>query len=124
LDFVFTGEVPAFITQVAHPTSVVFALDLSLVVPFLVVGAIWLWQREPWGYVLAAVLNVKGAVYMLALSAVSVSAARAGLPDASAQLPIWGLLGLGFIAASVFLLGNPIRKSARGSLEVSKQGTD
>jgi len=106
LSFVVTGQVPQFIIKVAHPTSVVFALDLSLVVPFLILGAIWLWKRQPWGYVLAAILNVKGAVYILALAGVSVSAARAGFPEALAELPLWGLLCLGFIWASLFLLGN------------------
>jgi hypothetical protein len=106
LSFVVSGQVPQFIIDVAHPTSVVFALDLSLVVPFLALGAIWLWQRQPWGYVLAAILNVKGAVYMLALAAVSVSAAKAGFSGTSAELPMWGLLCLGFLLASLFLLRN------------------
>jgi hypothetical protein len=106
LSFVVSGQVPQFIIDVAHPTSVVFALDLSLVVPFLILGAIWLWKRRPWGYVLAAMLNVKGAVYMLALAGVSVVAAQAGFTEATAELPLWGLLGLGFLVASLFLLGN------------------
>ena len=106
LSFVVTGQVPQFITEVAHPTSVVFALDLSLVVPFLILGAIWLWKRQPWGYVLAAILCVKGAVYMLGLAGVSLSAAQAGFPDSSTQMPLWGLLSLGFLAASLFLLAN------------------
>jgi hypothetical protein len=106
LSFVVTGKVPDFILKVEHPTSVVFALDLSLVVPFLVSGAIWLWKRQPWGYVLVAILSVKGTLYMLALAAVSVMAIEAGFPEASAELPLWGVLGLGFLAASLFLLGN------------------
>jgi hypothetical protein len=106
LGFVFSGQVPQFITDVGHPTAIVFALDLSLVVPFLVLGAIWLWQRRSWGYVLAAILNVKGAVYMLALAGVSVAQAQAGFPEALTQLPLWGVLSLGFLVASLFLLGN------------------
>jgi hypothetical protein len=106
LSFVLTGQVPQFIIDVAHPTSVVFALDLSLVVPFLILGAIWLWQRQPWGYIMAAILCVKGTVYMLALATVSLSAAQAGFPEASAQLPLWGVLSAGFLVASMFVLGN------------------
>jgi hypothetical protein len=106
LGFVFTGQVPQFIVDVGHPTSVVFALDLSLVVPFLVLGAIWLWQRRPWGYLLAAISCVKGTVYMLALAVASVWQARAGFPEALAQLPLWGALSGGFLAASLFLLSN------------------
>jgi hypothetical protein len=106
LSFVVTGQVPEFLLKVEHPTSVVFALDLSLVVPFLVLGAIWLWKRQPWGYVLAALLSVKGTVYMLALATISIMAAEAGFPEDSAQLPLWGSLGLGFLVASLFLLAN------------------
>jgi hypothetical protein len=109
LSFVVSGQVPEFILKVGHPTSIVFALDLSLVVPFLVLGAIWLWKRQPWGYLLAAILNVKGAVYMLALAAVSVSVAKAGLQTAS-ELPLWGFLSLGFLVASLSLLGNLIQQ--------------
>lgn len=51
--------------------TLVFALDLSLIVPAMVTGAIWLWQRRPWGYVLAAMMTVKGATYGLALVAMA-----------------------------------------------------
>ncbi|MGD8736138.1 MAG: hypothetical protein PVJ85_05210, partial [Anaerolineae bacterium] len=112
LSFVFSGQVPEFLLKVEHPTSVVFALDLSLVVPFLVLGAVWLWKRQPWGYVLAAILSVKGTVYMLALAAVSAMAVKAGFSEASAELPRWGVLGLGFLVANLFLLGNV--RSVRG----------
>lgn len=53
--FITTGQLPPIVIQTGHPTSLVFALDLSLVVPVLVLGAIWLWKRRPWGYVLAAI---------------------------------------------------------------------
>ena len=106
LGFVVTGEVPEFITKVAHPTSIVFALDLSLVVPFLVLAGIWLWQRRPWGYLLAAIMSVKGAVYMLALAAVSLAAVQAGFPESGGELPLWGLLAAGFLVASLFLILN------------------
>jgi hypothetical protein len=112
LSFVATGQVPEFINKVAHPTSVVFALDLSLVVPFLILGAIWLWKQEPWGYVLAAILCVKGTVYMLALVALSTAAMTADFPSVSGELPLWGLLSLGFLTASLSLVGNV--KSVQG----------
>ncbi len=106
LDFVFTGQVPEIVTLTGHPTSIVYALDLSLVVPWFVLAAIWLWQRRPWGYVLATLLNVKGAVYMLALSAVTVSAVRAGASDDLAQVGLWGTIGVLSVIASAVLLRN------------------
>jgi hypothetical protein len=45
-------------------------------------------------------------VYMLALVAVSLNAERAGFPAAASEMPLWGLLCLGFVVASVVLLGN------------------
>ena len=106
LGFVATGQLPPIIILTGHPTSVVFALDLSLVVPFFVLGAIWLWQRRPWGYVLAAIVNVKGAVYMLALSAVTVSVVQAGASEDLSQVALWGFIGAGSLIASLFLLGS------------------
>jgi hypothetical protein len=106
LSFVVTGQVPEIVMLTGHVTNVVFALDLSLVVPWFVLGAIWLWQRRPWGYVLASVVNVKGAVYMLALSAVTVSAVRAGESDDLSQVGLWGFIGVASLVASLLLLGN------------------
>jgi hypothetical protein len=106
LKFVVTGQVPEIVTSTGHLTNIVFALDLSLVVPWFVLGGIWLWQRRPWGYVLATILNVKGTVYMLALSAVTVSAVRAGASEDLAQVGLWGTIGFGSLIASLVLLGN------------------
>lgn len=104
LAYVFTGEVPAVVAAVGHPTNVIAALDLSLVVPLMLIAGIWLWQRRPWGYVLAVVANVKGAVYMLALSAATVTALRAGASEEASQLALWIPIGAGSLVASAALL--------------------
>jgi len=106
LSFVFTGRVPEIVSLTGHVTNIVFALDLTLVVPWFVVGAIWLWQRRPWGYVVATIMNVKGAVYMLALSAATVSGVRAGVSDDLSQVGLWAFIGGGSLIASVVLLAN------------------
>jgi hypothetical protein len=72
LGYVFTGQVPEIVINIKHPTNMISALDLSLAVPFGLLGAVWLWKRQPWGYVLAVMWNVKGAVYMAALSTATV----------------------------------------------------
>jgi hypothetical protein len=104
IGFIVTGELPAIVVATGHPTSVVFAIDMSLLVPGLVVGGIWLWQHRPWGYLLAGILNIKGAVYSLALAVGSWQAARAGIPGAAAQLRFWGLLSIGGTIASAAVL--------------------
>jgi len=106
LGFVVTGQLPQIVVKTGHPTNVIPALDLSLLVPILVLGAAWLWKRQPWGYVLAAMSIVKGAVYTLVLTVVSLWAANAGVPGASAEIPLWLFLTTAGLIASLFLLGN------------------
>jgi hypothetical protein len=107
LRFVFTGQIPQIVTLTGKATSIVFALDLTLVVPWFILGAIWLWQRRPWGYIIAAITNVKGAVYMLALSAATVSAAlQMDTPKDLGQVGLWAFIGLGNLIASLLFLGH------------------
>lgn len=105
LGFIATGQLPPIVVKTGHPTSVVFALDLSLLVPVFVLGAIWLWKRQPWGYVLASITIIKGATYTLVLTVVSIWGAHAGVPGASAETPIWLILTVVGLIASLFLLG-------------------
>lgn len=74
LSLIVNGEVP-------KDPALVFALDLSLIVPAMAIGALWLWRRRPWGYVLAAMMTLKGATYGLALLAMSAFVARSGFWD-------------------------------------------
>lgn len=104
--FSAAGQLPPIIAMTGHPTNVVFALDLTLVVPVLLVGAAWLWRRRPWGYVLATVINVKGAVYLAGLCAATITAYRAGTVETLSELALWGPLGLGCLVSAVVLLGN------------------
>jgi hypothetical protein len=127
LGFVFTGQIPGPVVSSGHVTAIVFALDLTMVVPPMALGAIWLWQRQPWGYVLAAGLGIKGAVYMLALSAATVSAMLAGIPGVGAELPIWAGVGLGALASAYLLLSHmapaptPVDQRSRAGLTGAAQ---
>lgn len=103
--FITSGQLPAIVTITEHPTNVVFALDLILLIPWLVVGAVWLIQRKPWGYVIAGILSVKGPLYTLVLGVNSVLVMRAGLTETS-ELPLWGTLTALGLAAGVLLFGN------------------
>jgi hypothetical protein len=106
VDFIVTGQVPAMVETVEHPTNITAALDLTFVVSVLVLGAVWLWQRRPWGYVLIAASAVKGAVYNLALTAGTVSGMLTGIEGSAEQIPLWGGLAASFLIVTVILLGN------------------
>lgn len=93
--------------------QVVAALDLAVMVPALSMGGILLWRRQPWGYVIAAIASIQGALYLLVLSVNSIAAIRRGLVPAPGELPIWGTLLLFTTGVAVALLANarPVRAS-------------
>ncbi len=103
--FIVTGQVPAIVAITQHPTNVVFALDLTLLIPWLIIGAVWLMQRRPWGYVISAILSVKGPLYTLVLAMNSILVVRAGISETS-ELPLWGTLTILGLIASVLFYAN------------------
>ncbi len=104
LRYVVTGTVPPMVEATGLHTNLIAALDLSMVVSVAFLGGVWLWRRRPWGVVLGVLWCVKGAVYMLALSAATTSALLAGATDAWQQLLLWGPIGVGCLGASLLLL--------------------
>src|SRR5688572_29267924 len=54
--------------------KLVAALDLSMMVPALVFGGVLLWRKQPWGYIIAAVAGIQGALYLMVLSVNSIVA--------------------------------------------------
>jgi hypothetical protein len=106
LQYVTTGQVPAMIDAVGLHTNLIAALDLTMVVPVALLGAVWLWQDRPWGYVWATVWCVKGAVYMLALSTATLATIVVGPSDDWVQLLLWVPIGIGCFLAGGVLLRN------------------
>lgn len=104
LQYVVTGTVPPMVEATGLHTNLIAALDLSMVVSVALLGGVWLWRRRPWGVVLGTLWAVKGAVYMLALSAATASTVLVGPSDAWEQLLLWGPIGVGCLGASVLLL--------------------
>jgi len=102
--YIASGQMPGIVTLSGHPTSIVFALDLTLLVPWLVLGAVRLMQRKPWGFVIAAIIGVKWPLYPLILAVNSVLVMRTGLAETS-ELPLWGTLTVLGIAASALVFG-------------------
>lgn len=125
LAFVATGVLPSIITLSAQPTNVVFALDLTLLIPWFVLGAVWLMKRKPWGYVIAGILSVKGPLYTLILSVNTILASKAGLASGG-ELPLWITLTLLGLVSCALLYGNVEKaESGKSAPELSprKEGT-
>lgn len=106
---VFGGMRPPAMGEEA--LSLILAMDLSFLVPGFLAGAALLRARRPWGYVLASVMNLKGATYTLVLAVGSAVAAARGIEGQAAQIPIWAAWTLAGAAAAAHLLrGAPGRR--------------
>jgi hypothetical protein len=86
--------------------KVVAALDLSVMVPALLVGGVLLWRHSPWGYVIATLAAIQGALYLLVLSVNSAVAIGRGSAEPPGELPIWGSLMVFTAVAAVLLVKN------------------
>lgn len=94
------GTAPPSVAEAGLPTSVIYSLDLGVVVPAFVLSAYWLRRRRAWGYAFTAVLLVKVATLGGAVLAMAFFMVRDGQPVPTAQIVIFGVLTL----ASAFLL--------------------
>jgi hypothetical protein len=103
--FLFTGNVPQAVIDSGHPTAIVFALDLAVLLPAVGLAAFLLWKKEPWGYVLAVMVNVKGAMYALALISMGVFMERAGI-EAGGLVFLWVFFTVACTSATLALLWN------------------
>lgn len=105
LSFVFTGQVHESISQTDHPTAVVFAVDLTLLIPSMLVGGVLLWRKNRWGPIVGAVVLVKATAYGLALIIMTaISYRNIGVIDPF--LALWIALTLGCAVALLLLLRN------------------
>lgn len=86
------GTTPASITEPGLPTSVIYSLDLGVIVPAFALTAYWLWKRHPWGYAFTAVLLVKIVTLGGAVLAMIVYMLRDGQAVPLPQIIIFGVL--------------------------------
>lgn len=99
INFIFTGRPPA-------SPSLIFALDLSFVVPNMMLGAVLLWRRQAWGYVLAALMLVKGITYGAVLSFSATVIWFSDLAEKDTLLPFYLFVLCGSLVFSWLLLKN------------------
>ncbi len=81
----------------------IFALDLTLMMPALVIAGVLLWLRKPSGYLLGTAVAVLGAVYTLNGNAAAWFQARAGVAGAHAVSPTNLLLTLAMVLPAIAL---------------------
>src|SRR5918994_3497799 len=111
--YAVTGEVLADIP--VRGQHVVFALDLSLLVPALVGSGVLLWRRIPIGYVAAGIVSVMGSLVLLNLLLAAAFQANADVAGVRAFPPEGVAMTVGMITSMALLLGR--RTQTRGGNE-------
>lgn len=109
--FALTGELMADIP--VDGIHLVFAIDLSLLVPALVVAGVLLWRRTAVGVVYGAVVTVWGALYQMNLLLSGVFQASANVPGVKAFPPEGIVVATGFVLASAVLFAGPTLRHRR-----------
>lgn len=66
--FIATDVVPIGITQTGHKSGIIFATDLVFLISHLIVGAVLLWKKSVWGFIISSTLCVKGCLYPVVLA--------------------------------------------------------
>ncbi len=87
-------------------TMVIQAMDLGLIVPLAVLSGILLLRRSAWGYLLVSVALLKGMTMGIAVSAMGINMALAGVPDSLGILGPFMLITLLNLVMAVVLLRN------------------
>ncbi len=104
LAYVFNGRLPQIVVDGGGGTHLVAAFDLTCIVPLMALGGHWLLQRRPWGYLVAAIMFVQGTLIVIDLVITPAFQAAAGVTDAWMMVPVWVLMGAGFLTGATALI--------------------
>lgn len=113
LPALLTGQLPESITLARTPSNPVFVLDLALLLPAFCLAAIWLWRRQPWGYILGGIFLVKALTLTLAILSMSWFMYQTHIQGLDiVSTVIWIAIALASLVLTVFYLVN-LQEKAR-----------
>lgn len=99
VNFIVTDKLP-------EVPTLIFALDLAVVVPATALAGTLLWQRKSWGYVLGAMMLVKGFTYGLVLMTGTSLIALTGAGAWDPLMPFYTFVTVGGLTCLIKLLKN------------------
>lgn len=114
LPAIIAGRVPPSIAEAGLPTSVIYSLDLGIIVPAFILTAYWLWNGRPSGYAFTAVLLVKIATLGGAVLAMAAYMIQGGQDVPLPQIIIFGVLTLVSVLLMIRFLHSINHESEEG----------
>lgn len=89
-----------------YTTLVIQGMDLGFIVPTAFISGTLLFKRKPLGYLLSAVVTLKGITMLTAITAMMINMFLSGVPVSPVELIIFSIFDLLAIGALVQLLRN------------------
>lgn len=104
LDALLQNRTPALLGS--YTTTITDVLDLGIITPSLLLAGIWIWRRNPLGYLIAFALLVLELMLTPMIVAQSISQLQAGIAFTPAEIigPISGFAVLGLLALWVMVI--------------------
>lgn len=89
-----TGGVPETVALGQVPTSVIYAIDLAILLPAVILVAWWVYHARVWGYVFSGVILVKFLTLGLAVMAMEYRMWQASQGGVPATIAMFGIIVL------------------------------
>jgi hypothetical protein len=67
-------------------------MDLAFGFPITILAAVWLWQRRPWGYALAGMFLVYGAIELISVTTDQTFGHLSDPAQPTAMVPVFAML--------------------------------
>jgi hypothetical protein len=124
LRYAVFGDVPegSALVETEVVVHLGIALDLALLVPAYALGAVLLWRRKAWGYVISGVVLVSGILHQLSYMIALPFQAVSDVPGAVAFDPLEPVIIAVYVVATALLWWNTDRKDAEVSAPSPESG--
>ena len=104
IQFISNGKIPELNLKTGLHTNIVYALDLTFIVPCMVIASVLNFRKNIWGGVISVIMLVKASTYGLVLISGTVLLMQKGQTDP--LLPVWIFIAISGIFGLFFMLRN------------------
>src|ERR1035437_3179980 len=110
IQFISDSKIPELNLKTGLHTNVVYALDLTFIVPCMVIASVLNLKKNIWGGVISVIMLVKASTYGLVLISGTILLMQKGQTDP--LLPVWIFIAAGGIFGLYFMLKNSVTKQS------------
>lgn len=111
IQFISEGKIPVLNLKTGLHTNIVYALDLTFVVPGMVIASVLNLNKNSWGGIISVIMLVKASTYGLVLISGTILLMQKG--QTAPLLPVWLFIAAGGTVGLYFMLRNSATKKSK-----------